>query len=70
MRGPAPELRDFVRVKFKNGTDDGEFQTVHIFGHPEQAVPVTEFIYRLEVRLIIQTRRRSFSQALTHNSTT
>lgn len=52
-RGPAPEYRDFVRLKFKNGTDDAEFRTAHIFDHPERSVPVTEFIYRLEVRRTI-----------------
>jgi len=52
LRGPAPEYRDFVRVKFKNGTDDAEFQTLHILGHPEQSVPVTEFIYRLEHHVV------------------
>lgn len=50
LRGPAPELRDFVRVKFKNGTHDSDFQTIRVFGHDEDAIPVTEFIYRLEVR--------------------
>ncbi|KAH0829032.1 histidine phosphatase superfamily [Lanmaoa asiatica] len=45
-RGPAPEDRDFVRIKFKNGTDDN-FQTYHAFGHKAD-IPVTEFIYRVE----------------------
>ncbi|KAG8220362.1 histidine phosphatase superfamily [Butyriboletus roseoflavus] len=56
LRGPAPEFRDFVRLKFKNGTDDDEFQTLHIFGHPEQKVPVTEFIYRLEHHVVPQDK--------------
>ena len=46
-RGPPPEDRDFVRIKFKNGTNDN-FQTHHVFGHKAD-IPVTEFIYRLEV---------------------
>ena len=50
LRGPAPELRDFVRLKFKNGTDS-DFQTIRVFGHEEDSLPVTEFIYRLEVRV-------------------
>ncbi|KAF9236147.1 histidine phosphatase superfamily [Melanogaster broomeanus] len=59
LRGPAPELRDFVRVKFKNGTHDAEFQTVHLFGHPEAMVPVTEFIYRLEHNVIADEKQWS-----------
>jgi lysosomal acid phosphatase len=45
-RGPPPEDRDFLRIKFKNGTNDN-FQTYHAFGHKAD-VPVTEFIYRIE----------------------
>ncbi|KAN0073627.1 Histidine phosphatase superfamily [Tylopilus felleus] len=52
FRGPAPEFRDFVRLKFKNGTDHADFQTLHIFDHPEEAMPVTEFIYRLEHHVV------------------
>ncbi|KIJ57751.1 hypothetical protein HYDPIDRAFT_120380, partial [Hydnomerulius pinastri MD-312] len=48
LRGPAPEMRDFVRIKFKNGTHDSDFQTLHVFDHYEDKLPVTEFIYRLE----------------------
>ncbi|KIK95402.1 hypothetical protein PAXRUDRAFT_11471 [Paxillus rubicundulus Ve08.2h10] len=59
LRGPAPEMRDFVRVKFKNGTHDGEFQTVHIFGHREEMVPATEFIYRLEHHAISDEKQWS-----------
>jgi len=59
VRGPAPEMRDFVRVKFKNGTHDGEFQTVNIFGHREEMVPVTEFFYWLERHAISDERRWS-----------
>lgn len=44
-RGPPPEQRDFLRIKFKNGTDN--FQTYHAFGH-QADIPVTEFIYRIE----------------------
>ena len=50
LRGPAPEFRDFVRIKFKNGTDSN-FQTIRVFEHEEDSLPVTEFIYRLEVRV-------------------
>jgi len=45
-RGSLPDNRDFVRFKFKNGTDD-DFRTVHVFGHKAD-IPLTEFIYRVE----------------------
>ncbi|KAG0699474.1 histidine phosphatase superfamily [Suillus ampliporus] len=45
-RGPAPEDRDFIRMKFKNGTS-GEFETYHAFGHKTD-IAATEFIYRIE----------------------
>jgi len=45
-RGSLPDNRDFLRVKFKNGTDDS-FRTVHVFGHKAD-IPLTEFIYRVE----------------------
>ena len=47
--GPAPDNRDFVRVKFKNGTQTNDFETLSVFGHRGD-IPLTEFIYRLEVR--------------------
>ncbi|KAI0262182.1 phosphoglycerate mutase-like protein [Gloeopeniophorella convolvens] len=45
-RGSLPDNRDFVRFKFKNGTDDF-FRTLHVFGHNGD-IPLTEFIYRVE----------------------
>ncbi|KAG1812265.1 histidine phosphatase superfamily [Suillus variegatus] len=45
-RGPAPEDRDFIRIKFKNGTSGG-FETYHAFGHRSD-IAATEFIYRIE----------------------
>lgn len=48
LRGPAPERREFLRIKFKNGTNSN-FETYHIFGH-QGDIAVTEFMYRLEVR--------------------
>ncbi|KAI0250040.1 phosphoglycerate mutase-like protein [Lactifluus subvellereus] len=45
-RGSLPDNRDFLRFKFKNGTDD-DFRTVHVFGHSAD-IPLTEFIYRIE----------------------
>jgi hypothetical protein len=50
LRGPAPERREFLRIKFKNGTNS-EFETYHIFGHKGD-IAVTEFMYRLEVRCV------------------
>jgi hypothetical protein len=46
-RGPPPEDRDFLRIKFKHGTNDN-FQTYHAFSHKAD-IPVTEFIYKIEV---------------------
>ncbi|KAK2463031.1 hypothetical protein APHAL10511_004686 [Amanita phalloides] len=45
-RGSPPDLRDFLRVKIKNGTHDS-FEDVHVFGHHAD-IPLTEFIYRAE----------------------
>ncbi|KAL4072101.1 histidine phosphatase superfamily [Scleroderma citrinum] len=56
VRGPAPEFRDFVRLKFKNGTDSN-FETIRVFGHEEDSLPVTEFIYRLEHYAILDTKQ-------------
>ncbi|KAI5985699.1 hypothetical protein EDC04DRAFT_3098192 [Pisolithus marmoratus] len=49
--GPAPEFWDFVCIKFKNSTDDSEFQTLCMLGHEDEAIPITEFIYHLEVHV-------------------
>ncbi len=46
-RGSPPDVRDFLRIKFKNGTAT-DFQDVHVFGHHAD-IPFTEFIYRAEV---------------------
>jgi len=40
LRGPAPEFRDFIRIKFKNGTDS-DFQTIRVFGNEEDSLPMT-----------------------------
>ena len=47
--GPAPDNRDFVRIKFRNGTNTDNFETLTAFDHRGD-IPLTEFIYRLEVR--------------------
>lgn len=46
VRGPAPERREFLRIKFKNGTNN-DFETYNVFGHRGD-IAVTEFMYRLE----------------------
>jgi hypothetical protein len=50
-RGSPPDLRDFLRFKFKNGTaDPQDWRPIYPFGgHAD--IPLTEFIYRAEVRL-------------------
>ena len=45
-RGSPPEVRDFLRIKFKNGTKG--FEDVHVFDHHAD-IPLTEFIYKAEV---------------------
>jgi len=49
-RGSPPDVRDFLRIKFKNGTTS-DFQDVHVFSHHAD-IPLTEFIYRAEVSII------------------
>ncbi|KZT65425.1 phosphoglycerate mutase-like protein [Daedalea quercina L-15889] len=53
-RARAPDVRDFLRFKFKNGTSE-DFETIHVFGHNED-IPLTEFIYRLENTLVSSNR--------------
>lgn len=52
-RGSLPDNRDFLRFKFKNGTD-GDFSTIHVFGHRGD-IPLTEFIYRVEVFVCLRS---------------
>jgi len=54
-RGSPPDLRDFLRIKFKNGTSDS-FKDVHVFGHHAD-IPLTEFIYRAEGAAITSNRQ-------------
>ncbi|KAG6847290.1 hypothetical protein H0H93_009041, partial [Arthromyces matolae] len=54
-RGSAPDVRDFLRIKFKNGTT-GHFKDVHVFGHHAD-IPLTEFIYRAENAAITSNRQ-------------
>jgi hypothetical protein len=53
--GPAPDQRDFVRVKFRNGTHTDDWETLSVFGHRGD-IPLTEFIYRVENSVIDSTR--------------
>ncbi|KAJ7077542.1 histidine phosphatase superfamily [Mycena belliarum] len=47
-RGSPPDLRDFLRFKFQNGTASPEgWQTIYPFG-TKSDIPLTEFIYRAE----------------------
>ncbi|KAL0572459.1 hypothetical protein V5O48_009499 [Marasmius crinis-equi] len=43
-RGSPPDLRDFLRFKFKNGTSS-DFKTLYVYGHRAD-IPLTEFIYK------------------------
>lgn len=38
----------YLRTKFKNGTTDDDFRTLHLFGHKED-IALNEFLYRLDV---------------------
>jgi hypothetical protein len=54
-RGSPPDVRDFLRVRFRNGTA-GSFSDVHVFGHHAD-IPLTEFIYRAENAAITSNRQ-------------
>lgn len=54
-RGNPPDLRDFLRIKFKNGTAES-FKDVHVFGHHSD-IPLTEFIYRAEGAAITSNKQ-------------
>ncbi|KAL4246296.1 Histidine phosphatase superfamily protein [Abortiporus biennis] len=49
-RAPPPDVREFLRFRFRNGTD-GPFETITVFDHHED-IPLTEFIYRVEASTI------------------
>lgn len=46
-RADAPGARDFVRVRFANGSA-GAFETLHAFGHAGD-IALTELLYRTRV---------------------
>ena len=53
-RGSPPDLRDFLRFKFRNGTH-GDFETVHVLGHKSD-IPLTEFIYKTQNAQIMNNK--------------
>ena len=65
-RGPPPDARDFLRFKFRNGTNE-DFQTIHVFKHRED-IPLTEFIYRLEGSVV--NSNREWARACSTSSST
>ncbi|KAF8911679.1 histidine phosphatase superfamily [Gymnopilus junonius] len=54
-RGSPPDVRDFLRISFKNGSAHG-FEDVHVFGHHAD-IPLTEFIYRAENAAITSNKQ-------------
>ncbi|TFK50783.1 phosphoglycerate mutase-like protein [Heliocybe sulcata] len=54
--GDEGDPRDFLRFKFKNGTDDEAFRVLNVFGHNGD-IPLTEFIYRTENYVIDSNRQ-------------
>ncbi|KAJ7493969.1 histidine phosphatase superfamily [Mycena latifolia] len=56
-RGSPPDMRDFLRFKFKNGTADPEdWRLLHAFGSKSD-IPLTEFIYRAEGAAITSNKQ-------------
>ncbi|KAJ7142639.1 histidine phosphatase superfamily [Mycena epipterygia] len=56
-RGSPPDLRDFLRFKFRNGTaDPDDWHLLHAFGHHAD-IPLTEFIYRAEGAAITSNKQ-------------
>ncbi|KAJ7432442.1 histidine phosphatase superfamily [Mycena galericulata] len=65
-RGSPPDLRDFLRFKFKNGTADPEgWRRLPVFGS-EGDIPLTQFIYRAEGAAI--TSNKQWAQVCGANS--
>ncbi|KAG5635326.1 hypothetical protein H0H81_011720 [Sphagnurus paluster] len=65
-RGSPPDVRHFLRIKFKNGTSES-FKDVHVFGHRSD-IPLTEFIYRAEGSAI--TSNKQWAEVCNGNSAT
>ncbi|KAF5392342.1 hypothetical protein D9757_001448 [Collybiopsis confluens] len=54
-RGGPPDVRDFLRFRFKNGTGSG-FKTVYVYGtHAD--IPLTEFIFKAKGGEIANNRQ-------------
>jgi len=54
-RGSPPDIRDFLRFRFKNGTGSG-FKTVYVYGtHAD--IPLTEFIYKAKGGVISSNKQ-------------
>ncbi|KAJ7634429.1 histidine phosphatase superfamily [Roridomyces roridus] len=57
LRGSPPDMRDFLRFKFKNGTADPQgWQRLPVFGK-EGDIPLTEYIYRAEGAAITSNKQ-------------
>ncbi|KAJ7697892.1 hypothetical protein B0H17DRAFT_1197222 [Mycena rosella] len=61
-RGSPPNMRDFLRFKFKNGTADlQDWRLLHVFGNTAE-IPLTEFIYRAEGAAITSNKHTASVQ--------
>ncbi|KAF5351368.1 hypothetical protein D9758_008059 [Tetrapyrgos nigripes] len=54
-RGSPPDLRDFLRFRFKNGTGSS-FKTVYVYG-THSDIPLTEFIYKAKGGVISSNKQ-------------
>ncbi|KAJ3890255.1 histidine phosphatase superfamily [Lentinula edodes] len=54
-RGSPPDVRDFLRFRFKNGTGGG-FKTVYVYGRHAD-IPLTEFIYKAKGGVISSNKQ-------------
>ncbi|KAJ6452638.1 histidine phosphatase superfamily [Mycena sanguinolenta] len=55
-RGSPPDLRDFLRFKFKNGTAADDWSLVHPFGEKSD-IALTEFIYKAQGAAITSNKQ-------------
>ncbi|KAK1236297.1 hypothetical protein PQX77_000458 [Marasmius sp. AFHP31] len=54
-RGNPPDLRDFLRFRFKNGTQS-DFKTLYVYGHRSD-IALTEFIYKSKNGVIASNKQ-------------
>ncbi|KAJ7467626.1 histidine phosphatase superfamily [Mycena latifolia] len=67
-RGSPPDIGDFLRFMFKNGTaDTGDWRLLHAFGHPVD-IPLAEFISRAEGSAITSYKQWGKLCGTTQNS--